>query len=82
VAAVRIRAAADGETARLAISRESQDAAMIDFEGGEAQPVRQRVSMPAQEDAELLVELLVQGRLDSVYLRSLRAAAQLLEAAR
>jgi hypothetical protein len=38
--------------------------------------------MTPSDDADLLQQLLVQGRRDPVFLRSLRAAADLLQAAR
>jgi glucose-6-phosphate dehydrogenase assembly protein OpcA len=82
VTAIRIQAAAGGQTAKVEIERKGGgDTATLGVEVGEAAPIRQRLPMARAEEAELLVDLLVQGRIDRVYQRALGAASELLQAA-
>jgi glucose-6-phosphate dehydrogenase assembly protein OpcA len=84
VLALRIDAAANRQTASLAIEldREHEGSAVLRYSIGHEGPLQQRLPIAASEEAELLVQLLVQGHRDPVFLRALRAAADLLQSAK
>jgi glucose-6-phosphate dehydrogenase assembly protein OpcA len=83
IVALSVEAGANRQTARFEIARAGDgDAAEMRAQVGEGREIRQRLPLGMTEDAELLVGLLVQGRMDEVYQRALRAAVQLLESAR
>lgn len=84
VLSLRLEAAANRQTAALSVELdpEHEGSAILRYGIGEDRPIRQRLPIAASDEADLLVQLLVQGRRDPVFLRSLRAAADLLRAAK
>jgi len=56
------------------------DHAHMTIELAGQRPIRQRLAMPPQDESELLVQALAVARRDRVYMRSLSAAAELLDA--
>jgi len=84
VLGLRIDSVANRQTASVAIELDPsrEGSAVMRFTVGPDETVSQRLPIGASEEADLLIHLLVQGRRDPVFLRSLRAAADLLQAAR
>ena len=84
VLALRIEAAANRQTASVSVELDPdrEGSALLRYSVGHEGPLRQRLPIAASEEADLLVRLLVQGHRDPVFLRSLRAAAELLQAAK
>jgi glucose-6-phosphate dehydrogenase assembly protein OpcA len=77
---VRLEAAAGGKTARAELlrDREGPRRATLMLWIGDDEPIRHEFLLSDLDDAAVLSILLAAGRRDAVYLRSLRAAAQLL----
>ena len=84
VLALRIEAAANRQTASVSVELDPdrEGSALLRYSVGHEGPLRQRLPIAASEEADLLVRLLVQGHRDPVFLRSLRAAAELLQTAK
>lgn len=80
--ALRLEGAGGGHTLHAELMRDRQDMkrATLTLEVGEEEPLRHDVPLGESEDAEVLSTLLVLGRRDPVYLRSLRKASELLQA--
>jgi glucose-6-phosphate dehydrogenase assembly protein OpcA len=83
VTGVRIRALADGQTCTVDIEPDgnANDAAQMRMQIGDAQALSQRLPMVRQDDGELLVRMLVQDRVDPVYMEALLAAASIFQVA-
>lgn len=78
--AIRLEAGAGGQTARAEMvrDRESPRRATLTLEIGGEEPIRHEFLLTDLDEAAVLSILLSSGRRDPVYLRSLRAAAELL----
>jgi glucose-6-phosphate dehydrogenase assembly protein OpcA len=78
--AMRLEAAAGGQTAQAEMvrDRESPRRATLTLSIGSDEPIRHEFLLSDLDDAAVLSILLSGGRRDPVYLRSLRAAAELL----
>jgi glucose-6-phosphate dehydrogenase assembly protein OpcA len=82
--AVRLEAAATGETARAELQRDAATPrrGTLTLWQRDDPPIRHEFPLQDMDDAALLSVLLANERRDPVYLRSLRAAAELLSQAR
>ena len=82
IAALRLEAAAGGRTCSLVMEREREKLRWADvrIQIGGAETVKQLVPLEPEDEAQLLLDLLVDGVQDPVYMRSLESAAELLQA--
>ncbi len=80
--ALRLEAAAGGKTCSLVMEREREQLRWADvrIQIGAGDPVKHLVPLEPEDEAQLLLDLLVGGVQDPVFLRSLDAAAELLQA--
>jgi glucose-6-phosphate dehydrogenase assembly protein OpcA len=81
--AVRVAARAGGRRCTVAIEKEASGGhARLTIDLGGPRPVQQRLTLPRQDDANLLVQALWSSRRDPVFERALIAAVPLLEVMR
>lgn len=80
--ALRVEGAAHDQTLRAELARDREDLnrARLILEVGGEEPLQHDVPLGDPEDTAVLSKLLVTGRRDPVYLRSLRSAGELLRA--